>query len=163
MLVRRAAAFVFAVTMAALVACSSSSTGATTCNGQGQCVCNESCSQKCESGSGGGNPAASRIAIRAAPVDAGYASRYNYDLQAASTVKFKVVPVPPSAHAESLRIVPRLLGLTYRQAQQKLAAFNLPFTISGLGIEPTSDEFTVTQQSPQPGEILTSGAVAIGF
>jgi len=54
MLVRRAAAFVFAVTMAALVACSSSSTGATTCNGQGQCVCNESCSQKCESGTGGG-------------------------------------------------------------------------------------------------------------
>jgi hypothetical protein len=37
--------------------------------------------------------------LRAAPVDAGYQSRFNYRLTAASWLKFRIVPVPPPAAA----------------------------------------------------------------
>jgi hypothetical protein len=37
--------------------------------------------------------------VHAAPVDAGYQSRFGYDMRAASSVKFRIIPVPPPAAA----------------------------------------------------------------
>jgi hypothetical protein len=60
---------------------------------------------------------ASRMRMLAAPVDASYASRFNYELKAASSLKFRIVPVPPSPGAERMRVVPTLVGLSLAEAR----------------------------------------------
>ena len=55
---------------------------------------------------------ASRVKLYAAPVDAGYTSRFGFELQASSKVRFKVVPVPPSTAAEALQGADALVLVT---------------------------------------------------
>jgi hypothetical protein len=59
-----------------------------------------------ETGNQPGNGRANKFALLAAPVDASYVNSYNYNIQGSSKVKFTIVPVPPSAQAESLRVMP---------------------------------------------------------
>jgi len=77
------------------------------------------------SGSTGPIQGASKIKLYAAPVDAGYASRFGFNVQASSRVKFRIVPVPASSAADSLQVVPALIGLTVEEARAQLAAANL--------------------------------------
>ena len=54
------------------------------------------------------------------PVDAGFASRYSYQAQAAAKLTFKIVPVPPPSALDDGRPVPNLVGRTSEDAVQKL-------------------------------------------
>lgn len=60
-----------------------------------------------------------------APVDASYQNRYGFDLRATSSLKFKIVPVPPPSQVEHLRVVPALVGRTFAQARTLLELYRL--------------------------------------
>lgn len=95
---------------------------------------------------------ATSLQVFAAPVDAGYSSRFNYSLQAASRVRFKIVPVPPSTSADQLRVVPALVGLSLGEARARLSSLQVSF------VDPTAEDTAqVTAQSPAAGTILASG------
>jgi hypothetical protein len=114
-----------------------------------------------ESSGGGSKGAAPRLRMLAAPVDASYASRYNYELKAASCVKFRIVPVPPSPAAERMRVVPALVGLTFDQARARLSELDVRWQLAADAKPEDTDK--VATQTPAPGEILTAGAVELGF
>jgi PASTA domain-containing protein len=101
----------------------------------------------------GATPGAQRIKLYASPVDAGYASRFAFNVQASSRVKFRIVPVPASTVAESLQVVPALVGLSVGEARARLALLNIPSTVSA----DAKDDATVTGQVPAPGTLLSSG------
>lgn len=44
------------------------------------------------------------------PVDAGFANRYGFQMQAAAKLSFKIVPVPPPAALDDMRSVPDVAG-----------------------------------------------------
>jgi hypothetical protein len=102
---------------------------------------------------------ASRIKLYAAPVDAGYASRFGFTMQASSRVKFRIVPVPASTAADALQVVPALLGLTLGEARARLAVLNLP----GAFPADAADGLAVTSQDPAAGTPLSPGqSVTVG-
>lgn len=103
----------------------------------------------------------SRGRMLAAPVDASYASRYNYELKAASCVKFRIVPVPPSPAAERMRVAPMVVGLTYAAARDRLGELDVRWRVAE-GQSP-EDATVVKSQQPAAGELVTSGAVVLGF
>jgi hypothetical protein len=103
---------------------------------------------------GGQGGAAGRLRLYAAPVDAGYASRFNYQLQAASRVKFRIVSIPPSNAAEALQAMPALVGLPLREASARLRLLGIAATL--LPAE-GGDELIVRSQVPEPGMLLQSG------
>jgi hypothetical protein len=112
--------------------------------------------QETAGGSGGTAP----VRLYAAPVDAGYASRFNFALQASSRVRFRIVPVPPSNAADAVRVVPALVGLTLGEARTRLLSLDIPATLPAS----TSDAQVVTSQTPAPGTVLPSGTtVTLGL
>ncbi len=50
------------------------------------------------------------VQLYGSPMDASYTNRYDYDLQAASVVKFKIVAVPPAVELGERKIVPVAQG-----------------------------------------------------
>jgi len=90
------------------------------------------------------------VKLYAAPIDANYANRYNYDLKAASKISFKIVPVPPSAQAEQMQVVPNLKGKDLQQVESLLGILNISFEVEGKG--------TVEKTEPEAGSILRSGS-----
>jgi hypothetical protein len=103
-------------------------------------------------------PGTSPVRLYAAPVDAGYASRFNFSLQASSRVRFRIVPVPPSTAADATRIIPALVGLTVGEARARLEALDLPATVPAN----TVDSARVASQTPAPGTVLpTGGSVSL--
>ena len=99
--------------------------------------------------SGGGLTPRPSIKLYAAPVDAGYTSRYNFSLTASSRLKFRVVPVPPSSAAEVIRVVPSLVGLQLGEARARL-------TLLGIAaVHPDAAGTAVVRtQTPAAGAIL---------
>jgi hypothetical protein len=98
----------------------------------------------------------SKIKLYAAPVDAGYASRFGFNLQATSKVRFKIVPVPPSSAAEGMRVAPALVGLTLGEARARLALLGVAHEL------PAKDEMEkaiITGQTPEAGAQLGSNDV----
>ncbi|ASJ71983.1 PASTA domain-containing protein [Granulosicoccus antarcticus] len=88
------------------------------------------------------------VRLHATPVDANYANKYSFNLQAASKVTFKIVPVPPTAQAEEIRVVPHLDGRASTEAAQIL---------DRLGIRHNLDddaEGEVDSTSPSAGSML---------
>lgn len=110
---------------------------------------------------GKSSPGASRLRMLAAPVDASYASRFNYELKAASSLKFRIVPVPPSPTAERMRVVPDVVGMSFADARQRLADADVRWQLAD--DKPTDDAKPVVNQKPAAGQILTGGAVTLGF
>jgi hypothetical protein len=90
-----------------------------------------------------------KIKLYAAPVDAGYTSRYNFSLTASSRLKFRVVPVPPSSAAEAIRVVPSLVGLQVGEARARLSLLGI-----GAALPDAEDSAVVQTQTPAPGAIL---------
>lgn len=107
-------------------------------------------------GSGGGNEAQGpgRIRLYVAPMDANYTNRYDYDLQAASTIRFRVVPVPPTTQASELKVVPRLEHLPFKEAGQLLSDIGIPFETS---VASPGEAQPVAGTDPGPGEFLRPG------
>jgi len=96
----------------------------------------------------------SKVKLYAAPIDAGYASRFGFSLQASSRVKFRVVPVPPSNAAEALRVVPALVGLALGEAQARLSLLGVPADLPD-----AAPDAVVKAQSPSPGTLLPSDGI----
>jgi hypothetical protein len=108
-----------------------------------------------ESTDSGASAGASKIKLYAAPVDAGYASRFGFSLQASSRLKFRIVPVPPSTAADAMQVVPALVGLTLGEARARLALLGITGTLP----QQTPDTAAVTSQTPAAGTLLPSGGV----
>ncbi len=109
------------------------------------------------SGSAAAAPGSSRIKLYAAPVDAAYASRFGFNVQASSRVKFRIVPVPPSTAADSLQVVPLLVGMSVEAARARLDALNMTGTFPA-GAEAGA---TVKTQSPAANQLLLAGQPVI--
>lgn len=114
------------------------------------------------SGSASAKPGPTRMRMLAAPVDASYASRYNFELKAASSLKFRIVPVPPSPAAERMRVAPALVGQSFAKARARLAELDIRWTLPEKTVAPADATLVVTQE-PAPGEIVTGGALLLGF
>jgi hypothetical protein len=87
------------------------------------------------------------------PVDPTYANSYDYDLQAATVIKFKVVAVPPPPRAADMKVMPPVVGMESQRAREKLADLGIPFAVLGTGA-------VVDEASPQAGELLSPGEKA---
>lgn len=93
-----------------------------------------------------------RPRMRALPLNAGNSTRYGFDLNLASSLRFKVVPVPAPEAAEQLRRVPPLVGLSAAEAEAALASAELVAETRGEGA-------VVRVQLPEPGAWLRAGQV----
>ena len=99
----------------------------------------------------------SRIKLYAAPVDAAYASRFGFNVQASSRVKFRIVPVPPSTAADSLQVVPLLVGMTVEEARARLDSLKMAGTFP----DGAAAGAKVTTQSPAAHQLLLAGQSVI--
>lgn len=119
-------------------------------------------------------PAAAAIAARSelaprlfvAPVDAGYQNRYGFDLRATSSIKFKIVPVPPPTQVEQLRVVPNLVDRTFAQTRTLLELYRLGWAqpTPAPGDPPPAapaDTDVVLTQSVAPGSLVQTGEVLV--
>lgn len=106
-----------------------------------------------ESGTGTSAGAKTIPKLYAAPIDAGYSSRFNFSLQAGSRLKFRVVPVPPSTSADAMRAAPALVGLTVAEARVRLGAAGVPSEFP----QGAEDSALVRSQTPGPGVLLAPG------
>jgi hypothetical protein len=102
------------------------------------------------------------VRLYAAPLDASYRNRFDFDLRAASRVTFKIVPVPPSPQAETIRVLPPLVNRTLGEALGALAPLGVEAEIMDAatgaavtGALPTNA--MVTAVSPPAGTILSPG------
>lgn len=115
------------------------------------------------SGGGADSPAAvtglPRPRSYATPVDAGFANRFAYQVQAAAKLSFKIVPVPPPSGADEARLVPAVADLGFEDARKLLAARDLGAEAvdkDGASL-PEGAAGKVTGQMPQAGAILRAG------
>lgn len=107
-----------------------------------------------ESISGAPRPTgAHRIKLYASPVDAAYASRFGFTVQASSRVKFRIVTVPPSTVADELRVMPTVIGLTVGEARARLTALNIAASFP----EAAAETANVASQDPPAGTLLSPG------
>lgn len=97
-----------------------------------------------------------RIQLYATPVDATYSNTYDYQLQACSQLKFRIVPVPASGQAEGMKIVPDLKGKTYSAAVTLLHQLGIPFDVSDAYHEP-ADGDVIRASFPPEGSVLAGG------
>lgn len=98
-----------------------------------------------------------RPKLRVAPINAGNTSRYGFDVQLASSLRFKIVPIPPPEGAEQLRRVPDLVGLDLTAASDALTDVELVAAPKGSGAQ-------VLKQGPPAGSWLRAGStVTIDF
>lgn len=95
------------------------------------------------------------VQLYASPMDASYTNRYDYDLQAASVIKFTIVPVPPMVELAERKLVPNLKTLKLSDARQRLASLGIPFRIEE-GVTPT-EETQVQDTTPPEGSLLAAG------
>ena len=95
------------------------------------------------------------VQLYASPMDASYTNRYDYDLQAASVIKFKVLPVPPTVELAERKLVPALKTMKLSDARQRLASLGMPFQIEE-GVTPT-DATQVQDTNPPEGALLAAG------
>jgi hypothetical protein len=103
--------------------------------------------------SGGQGPGS--VQLYASPMDASYTNRYDYDLKAASVIKFKIVPVPPTVELAERKLVPDLRTMTLSDARQRLAGLGIPFQIEE-GVTPT-EVTQVRDTNPPEGALLAAG------
>ncbi len=105
---------------------------------------------------------ASSRQMYATAIDATYTNTYGYDLKSSSKITFRLVPVPPPQGAESLKVVPTLIGKTFEAAKQTLEQLNIPYEYQESS--QLNEQTLVQTQTPEAGTILTEGTpVTIGF
>jgi hypothetical protein len=104
------------------------------------------------------SPGSRRLGIYGAPVDAAYQSKFNYGVQASSSLKFRVVPVPPPAAAARMRIAPDLVNLTLASARSLLAELGIELEVTAAG---ATDASIVTAQLPAAGGVLPTDTVQL--
>lgn len=90
----------------------------------------------------------------AAPVDASYRNTYDYDVSAASTIKFTIVPIPEPAQLEARGVVPELTDMQVADAEALLTRLGIPYRMADDGT--TSGR--VARTEPVAGTVLEPGA-----
>ncbi|HEX6374517.1 MAG TPA: PASTA domain-containing protein [Allosphingosinicella sp.] len=95
---------------------------------------------------------ASRVKTYVTPVDAGFANRYNFTATASAKLTFKIVPVPPPAGVEDVRVVPDLTGRTVAVARDVLDALGLEGSFVGVNGQAATPEESATVKSTDPGK-----------
>jgi len=101
--------------------------------------------------------ATSPLRLYLSPVDASYSNRYEYNLEAATVIRFKVVPIPPSPQAAEMKVVPPIVGLTALKAGERLAELGIPFEATGA----ISSGNSVVATSPEPGKLIGPGQTLV--
>ncbi len=108
-----------------------------------------------QSTGGGGRPVLkSAIRLYANPVDATLTNKYGFNYQASSKVTFRIVPVPPSAAAEGMQVVPKLEGITLSEAEARLRELGIAWEVSPESAISEERSELITKQQPAPGEII---------
>lgn len=100
----------------------------------------------------------SKLKTYTAPVDAGYTSRYSYDLKGASKLRFRVVPVPESPAVEAVQVMPNIVGLTVAEARDLLSLLRISYDDLAAG---TLDTDVVTAQTPSAGAVVRDTSATI--
>ncbi len=100
------------------------------------------------------------IKLYAAPMDANYQNKYDYDLKAASVVKFRILPVPPTPQASEIKVVPELKNKSYGEARFLLAELGIPYGF-GRDVTEPADTVSVRGTDPEAGKILSPGRQVI--
>ncbi len=103
---------------------------------------------------------ANKFELLAAPVDANYANRFNYDINGSSKLTFKIVPVPPSPLAEEVKVSPFLINKTIGEAIDLLNLLEIPhqFADESVNLETVDRNSTISVVEPSAGSILAKGA-----
>lgn len=103
---------------------------------------------------------ASRVKTYVTPVDAGFANRYNFTATASAKLTFKIVPVPPPAGVEDVRVVPDLAGRTVAVARDVLDALGLePRFVDKDGKDSTpADSATIKSTDPGARAVVQLGS-----
>jgi hypothetical protein len=101
-----------------------------------------------------------RVKTYVTPVDAGFANRYNFTATASAKLTFKIVPVPPPAGVEDVRLMPNLAGRPVSEARAVLDALDLePQFVDKNGKASTpADTATVTSSDPDANSVVQRGA-----
>lgn len=90
----------------------------------------------------------------AAPVDASYRNTYDYDVSAASTIKFTIVPIPEPAQLEARGVVPELTDMPLADAEALLTRLGIPYRLADDAVTSA----TVARTEPVAGTVLEPGA-----
>lgn len=93
----------------------------------------------------------SRSALYVTPVDAGFANRYAYSVEASAKLSFKIVPVPPPGALDDLRPVPTLVGRAPEQALTVLQSLGFVVLLrdrAGDPVDPGRSMLLVQAQEP---------------
>lgn len=106
--------------------------------------------------SGSGTSSSGPLRLYAAPVDASYVNRYEFDLQASSRLRFKIVPVPPSPQASDVKVVPEL-PVRFADARALLNQRGIPFVVQTADGRTPADGDEVVSTEPRAREILMTG------
>lgn len=108
----------------------------------------------------GGVRALAPIRSYVTPVDAGFANRYNFTANASTKITFKIVPVPPPAGVEDVRIVPALAGRSVAESRTVLEAIGLEprfLAKDGSEVAAPGDVQTIASIAPAAGAAVTVG------
>lgn len=98
--------------------------------------------------------------LYAVPVDADYANHFGYSANVAAKLTFKIVPVPPPAGADELRLVPNVTGQLAMDALAALDRLELVATFQdadGAAVAAPAADTNVTAQIPEPNSIVRAG------
>lgn len=102
---------------------------------------------------------ATRSRAYVTPVDAGFANRYGYSAQVSAKLNFKIVPVPPPAGSEDLRLVPDLAGVPLPEARARLSALGLLVAFQAEAPKPDAEaDHKVSRTEPPAGLLTRVGA-----
>ena len=102
------------------------------------------------------------IRAYATPVDAGFQNRYTYDAQTSAKLTFKIVPVPPPAGMDDMRVVPNLVGRTAELSRAVMEALDMDFRFTasdGSAIDEPDPGLLVTAQSPEEDAVVLGDSV----
>ena len=97
----------------------------------------------------------SKTRIYATPVNASVQNRYNFNAQASTKMKFKIVPVPPTSEVSDIRVMPDLNGKTKDEAETLLTELSISFTYTN----PTSTGTVIDSQSIAAGALVQAETV----
>lgn len=102
------------------------------------------------------------VRLYAAPLDASYRNRFDFDLRAASKLSFKIVPVPPSPQAETIRVVPPVVNKPLGEALGALTPLGAKVTMVDAETNKAVTDLppltsVVTAVRPPAGTIVAAG------
>lgn len=108
--------------------------------------------------------AAMRSRVYVTPVDAGFRNQFSYDASASAKLTFKIVPVPPPAALDDIRVVPDLVKRTAAEARLVLDTLGLEprfVDAGGKTVDAPTDAAIVAATAPAASAIVGAGSTVI--